>query len=415
MVLAAMLVMPSYAETSSRRVRVPHVHTLGASTWQSPMALTLTTRGATVATWTSGTSAVGHANSIRSSVRRPGRGWTKPRTIGHLPSRSGGLTSSAVPGGRAVVAWADLSGRALLRVWRPGHGWGRTQTVLGKGHTDEAPSLAYDRAAHVWAVGLGDQGPSGSTPRSVAVIHRPGATIRTVIGAEGRGCFVKVPQLAVDDDGDVAASWDSCVPRVGFLAADGTSWVNSDIDGCDSGCPRPQVLRSSTGFVMISTRFVVQNQVGHLVTTLYGSTPSGQWAAEAGDNPVVLHPASTDRAGDLVVCGRAGSAQVKPYGQPWYRMTLSGVRWANCAVDHGVIAVLGKLRTGSENQVVTFGKVGALSLGQPVAVRPKLRYNPGHPPVALSSSNWFTALSMMNRKAHGRPRPIKVVTVRVNA
>jgi hypothetical protein len=388
---------PAYA----RAAREP-LHALGHVSYDFADALTVTTKGVAVAVWPAGTFAADQPNRVKASIRRPGHGWTTAVQLGHSPAGAP-IHAAALAGGGAVVTWLGQQGTAVLAQWHPHGGWRPLVTLSEPGAGLRPPTVASNLVAHTWAVGMLMPDPGQIGFEFDVVRHHDGHTTTTVLGTSG--CPSSSPLLAVDDTGDVAATWTGGTtcdfadlqPEAGLLPAGTTSWTTQAIGDCASNfCTELTPFRTHGGLALTARSYT--QTAGHLDadTRFWDAHPGGQWTQEPGDFPYILFGAVSNKHGDLLACARERHRRlyVRPVGGDWERVDLPDFRADSCAINNaGRVVAVGNRMSGNRPLALMWGHVGQSAFSHTRLLGTGHGRNGAFPRVALTDSDVVTALA----------------------
>jgi hypothetical protein len=394
---------PAYA----RAARGP-LHALGHVSYDFADALTVTTKAVAVAVWPAGDLIADHPNRVKASVRRPGHGWTTAVQLGHTPAGQP-IHAAPLAGGGAVVTWLGQQGTAVLRQWHQHGGWRPLVTLSEPGAGLRPPTVASNEVAHTWALGLVAPGPGQNGFEFDVVRHRRGHTTTTVLGTSG--CLGSPPRLAVDDAGDVAATWTSGTtcdfadlqPEASLLPAGTTTWTEQAIGDCANNfCAELAPFRSHGGLALTARSFTPTG--GHLVahTTFWDAHPDGSWTQEPGDYLYILSDVVSNKRGDLVTCarGRHRRLYVRPFGGDWQRVDLPDFRADACVINNaGRVVAVGNRMSGKRSLALMWGDVGQSAFSHTRLLGTGRGRNGAFPRVALTDSGVATVLAAKHFKS----------------
>jgi len=396
------------ARPSERRVTVERLHHLGTTPFEKN-ALVRTTEGVAIAAWPTGSRADGARDSLVVALRRPHHGWTRPHRIGFTL----GISTPALaplPGGRAVVAWRTWGGAAATRIWLPRSGWQETHVLSGQADM-AGPTLASDVFARTWAVGRLDTNPDTQLPQVVLEVHHRGGAGRDIaLGGDAAPCSPTPGSLAMDDRGEIAASWSyfcssDVVERwAATVPADGGAPVTEQLAACDFGaCDLAlHILRTPTGFVGFGT---VDTTSGHSTAT-WEQDGSGHWIMEASTHRFIRRTPAINRRGALVSCVSPAHRriEVRLPGGAWHPIRIPAVRVEGCAVDgNGLVALIGTRDVRHHPLVLVWGNLHAAALTHVVRLRPEHAHYGSYPQVVLSDRGLLTAL-VASFGSNGQPQ-----------
>jgi hypothetical protein len=280
------------------------------------------------------------------------------------------------------------------------------------GQSDTAgPSLASDVFARTWAVGRLDTDPDTQLPQLVLEVHHRGGAPRDVaLGGDSAPCSPTPGSLAVDDRGEIAASWSyfcssDLVQRwAGTVPADGGTPVTEQLTACQFGaCDLAlHILRTPTGFVGFGT---VDTASGHSTAT-WEQDGSGHWAMEATNHRFIRRTPAINRRGALVACVSPAHRriEVRVPGGTWHPIRIPAVRVEGCAVDgNGLVALIGTRDVRHDPLVLVWGNIHSGALTHVVRLRPEHPHYGKYPQLVLSDRSLLTGL-IATDDGTGRPQ-----------